>query len=152
MRERPQRLSPPSSPGALFKRATAPLRRKKLREIAERDAVYLGLIRQCPCLKCGLDPCYEASHCRLQSAAHGKRGGIAKTPADRWALPLCGSCHRTDKDALHQIGEGLFWHIAGLDPLFIAERLYAARGDVVAMRAVVFAAIASRRADPNWEF
>jgi hypothetical protein len=145
MRDHPQRLLPPSSPGALFKRATAPLQRRKLREVTERDAVYLGLVRSCPCLKCGMDPCGEASHCRLQSAAHGKRGGIGKKPADKWVLPLCAACHRQDNDALHQVGEALFWHILGLDPLLVAERLYAARGDTVAMRAVVFAAIGSRR-------
>ncbi len=142
MRDRPQRLSPPAGPGALFKRAG--FTRIKLKTAGERNPVFLSLVRQCACLKCGLAPAGEAAHVRLQSAAHGKRGGIGKKPADRWAVPLCGGCHRLDNDALHQIGENLFWHLLGLDPLLVCERLYAARGSVVAMQAVVIEAIASR--------
>ena len=65
-------------------------------------------------------------------------------PSDKFALPICGGCHREDNDALHRIGESLFFHILGVDPLLIAEKLYAQRGDLVAMRAVIFAAIAGR--------
>lgn len=143
--QHPQRLTPPAAPGALLKRmfALAP----RVREILnERDEGYLKLIRQCPCLKCGMEPPpnVEAAHIRRQSAAHGKRGGISKKPADCWTVPLCASCHRTDRDALHMIGEDLFFHILGIEPLLVCERLWSKRGDFVAMRAVALQAIAER--------
>lgn len=141
----PQRLTPPAAPGELLKRLTGIHVRMKLKEIAGRDPVYLANIRQLPCLKCGMEPCGEAAHVRSQSAAHGKKGGMAKKPADRWALPLCAGCHRIDRDALHNIGEGLFFHIVGINPLLVCERLHAKRGDPVAMRAVVMTVIAERK-------
>jgi hypothetical protein len=143
MRDRPQRLSSPANPGALFKRVG--FTRIKLKEIGERDQAYLSLVRQCCCVKCGMDPAGEAAHVRQQSGVHNKHGGTGKKPADRWALPLCGGCHRIDRDALHNIGENLFWHLLDLDPLALCEKLYAARGTLVAMRATVVAAVASRR-------
>ena len=141
----PQRLTPLAAPGELVKRMTGIHARMKLKEIAERDLVYLANIRTLPCLKCGMEPCGEAAHVRSQSAAHGKKGGMAKKPADRWALPLCAGCHRIDRDALHQIGEGLFWHLVGINPHLVCERLYERRGDLLAMRAVVMLAIAERK-------
>ena len=141
--ERPQRLTPPSAPGALLKRLHG-LARLRLREAIDHDPTYLALVRQCPCLKCGMEPAGEAAHVRLQSAAHNKRGGIGKKPADKWALSLCATCHRTDRDALHQIGEELFWHILGINPLLVCERLHKQRGDMIAMRAVILSAISQR--------
>jgi hypothetical protein len=55
-------------------------------------------------------------------------------PHDKWALPLCQDCHREQ----HRIGERAFWSIVGIHPLFVCERLYAARGDLVKMRDVIF--------------
>jgi hypothetical protein len=57
-------------------------------------------------------------------------------PHDKWALPLCRDCHREQ----HRIGERAFWSIVGINPLLLAERLYAARGDLARMRDIVFAA------------
>ena len=65
-------------------------------------------------------------------------------PSDKFALPICGGCHREDNDACTGLAESLFFHILGVDPLLVAEKLYAQRGDLVAMRAVMFAAIAER--------
>lgn len=141
---KPQRLSPPAAPGELLKRALGQHARMKLKEIAERDPVYLTLIRTLPCLKCGMEPCGEAAHVRQNSATHNKRQAIGKKPPDRFALPLCQGCHWRDPDSQHKVGEALFWHRVGLNPLLICEKLYAKRGDVVAMRAVVMTAIAER--------
>jgi hypothetical protein len=91
-----------------------------------------------------MEPCGEAAHVRQNSAAFNKRGGMGKRPADKWALPLCPDCHTRDRDSQHKIGELQFWHDAGLSPLLVCERLYAARGDVVRMRAVVVAAIGEK--------
>lgn len=49
--------------------------------------------------------------------------------------------HRLARRAQHNIA---FWHELGIDPLPICERLYAQRGDLVAMRAVILVAIAER--------
>lgn len=48
---------------------------------------------------------------------------------------MSGDCHREQ----HRIGERAFWSIVGINPLLLAERLYAARGDLVKMRSIVFA-------------
>ena len=136
----PQRINPPARPGELLKRLAGVAARVRLKAIADHDPVYLELIRELPCLNCGQEPCGEAAHVRMQSAAHGKRGGIGKKPGDRWALPLCAEDHREQ----HQIGEAEFWNRVGLNPLLVAVKLYAQRGNLVAMRAVVFTAIAGR--------
>jgi len=146
VRERPQRLSRTAAPGALLKRMLALHTRVKLKEASTHDPVYLAQVRQLPCLKCGMEPAGEAAHVRLTSAAFNKRGGMAKKPADRWTVPLCGGCHREDRDALHRLGEYLFWAQLGINPLYVADRLYRARGDGVAMRAVILTAIAERKA------
>ena len=140
--DRPQRLAVTAVPGALLKRLHALAERARMRP--ERDPDHLAMVRQLPCLRCGLEPCGEASHVRRQSAAHGKRGGIGKKPADRWTLPLDSACHRLDYDSLHNIGEDFFWYLLGIDPLFAAERLYHRRGDLVAMRAEALRIIAER--------
>lgn len=112
--------------------------------VAPTEDAYLKLIRQLPCLKCGMEPAGEAAHVRLNSAAFNKRQAMAKKPEPRWCVPLCSGCHWRDRDALHRTGEYLFWHQIGLNPLLVCERLYAARGDVVRMRAIALAAIAER--------
>lgn len=139
---RPQRILLRSAPGSLLKRFAAPAPRPRAIEV-ERDANYLALVRQCPCLKCGMEPS-EAAHVRFASAAFGKASGLSKKPADSYSVPLCAGCHRLDRDAQHNRSEKLFWHELGINPLIVAERLYTQRGDLVAMRAVVFVAIGGR--------
>lgn len=141
---RPQRIVVPTGPGALLKRSGTIAAHLKLKAIGDSDPVYLALVRQCPCLHCGMEPAYEAAHVRMASAMHGKASGIGRKPADRWALPLCPDHHRLARDCQHNGGERLFWDSLGLNPLVICEKLYAARGDLVAMRAVILMAIAER--------
>jgi hypothetical protein len=140
---RPQRIFAPSPPGALLKRAGAAALPQQPRN-QQGDADYLALVRQLPCLHCGMEPAYEAAHVRMASAAFGKASGLAKKPADRWALPLCPDHHRLGRDAQHHQGEQLFWDALGINPLIVCEQLYAQRGDLVAMRAVIFITIATR--------
>lgn len=144
MREFPQRLTTLALPGELSKRAHLLHTRLRTKEATERDPVYLALIRQLPCLRCGLEPCGEAAHVRQNSAAFNKRGAMAKKPADRFTVPLCRDCHTREIDSQHKVGEALFWHRLGINPLFAAERLYAKRGDLVAMRAAALMIIAER--------
>jgi hypothetical protein len=140
---RPQRLTHHAPPGSLLKRFEAPAPRPRAIE-AERDPDYLAMIRTLPCLYCGMEPCGEAAHVRMASAAFRKASGMNKTPPDKWALSLCGPDHRVLKTAQHNHGEAQFWYRLGISPLFVCERLYAQRGDMVAMRAVIFSAIAER--------
>lgn len=138
-RTHPQRLATSAPPGSLLKRLFA-LARREGTVYTQSDPAYLVLIRQLPCLHCTLEPCGQACHIRRQSGVHNKRGGIGKKPADRWAAPLCFEHHMLQ----HRVGELQFWHDLGIDPLLVCERLYAKRGDLVAMRAVIFNAIAER--------
>jgi hypothetical protein len=139
---RPQRITPPAAPGALLKRfEPAP---RILRAEPADDPAYLAQVRDCPCLYCGVDPCGEAAHVRLASAAFGKSSGMNKKPEDRWALPLCRDDHLNARHAQHKRSEEAFWQALGINPLLVCQHLYAQRGDLVAMRAVVFVAISER--------
>ncbi len=140
--DRPQRIAYPVAPGDLLKRFDAPPRPRKTE--AERDPEYLAAVRQCPCLSCGMDPAYEAAHVRFASGAHGKASGMGKKPEDRWALPLCPDDHRLFRTSQHYQGEVQFWAKLNINPLIVCDRLYAQRGDLVAMRAVVIRAISER--------
>jgi hypothetical protein len=139
---RPQRPFPPSPVGSLLKRASVPT--TIARPSNHGDADYLALIRSLPCLHCGLDPCYEAAHLRLSSAAYGKVSGLGKRPADSWCLPLCPEHHRLNRNAQHNQGERQFWEALGINPLATCVALYAQAGDMVAMRAIIFLTIAQR--------
>ncbi len=138
---RPRRLTPPAAPGTLLKGAAVAVPRV----VSEgRDANYLELVRQCPCLYCGQDPAGEAAHVRMASAAFGKSSGLQKKPDDCWALPLCADDHRNAKHAQHNQSEQAFWEGLGINPLIVCEKLWAQRGDLVAMRYVIMQAIADR--------
>jgi hypothetical protein len=143
--DRPQRLFAPSPPGALLKRTgAADLPQQPRQPRAQEDKDYLALVRQLPCLKCGLDPCGLAAHLRMNSGAFNKRQAMARKPSDKWTTPLCAACHTDDRDAQHKIGEAAFWMALGINPFLVCEQLYAQAGDLVAMRAVIFVAIAQR--------
>lgn len=140
---RPARLAPIAPIGSLLKREggiVALLGRRSRVELPS----HLVAIRALPCLRCGLDPCGEAAHVRLNCAALGKRTAAGAKPDDRWAVPLCNSCHLTDRDAQHKVGELAFWRAVGMNPLRVAQDLHRNSPDVVAMRAAAFAAIAGR--------
>lgn len=142
-RPHPQRLFPPSPPGSLFKRTGAAALPHQPGQPAGDADVYFALVRQLPCLHCGMEPC-EVAHLRLSSAAYGKASGLGKKPDPKWVLPLCAEHHRLGRNAQHNQGEAQFWADLGINPLIAAEQLYAQRGDLVAMRAVIFVTIAER--------
>lgn len=138
----PRRIAPLAPVGSMLKTFAAPLPQPR-KDAADHDPDYLALVRQCPCLHCGMEPC-ESAHLRMSSAAYGKTSGMGKKPADSWALPLCAEHHRLSKTAQHNQGEAHFWNGLGINPLLCATRLYEQRGDLVAMRAVIFTTIANR--------
>lgn len=139
--QHPQRLALSTPPGTLLKRLFGLAPRARTRAVeGDNNRAYLALIRQLPCLHCSLEPCWEAAHVRRQSGIHNKRSDMGKKPADRWAAPLCHEHHMLQ----HRIGELQFWYELGIDPLLTCGRLWAKRGDFVAMRAVVMQTIAER--------
>ncbi|EJN07922.1 Protein of unknown function (DUF968) [Bradyrhizobium sp. YR681] len=146
---RPQRITPPAAPGALLKPVCEIAQIRKVKPELADDPDYLALVRQCPCLYCGVEPCGEAAHVRLASAAFGKSSGLQKKPHDQWALPLCRDDHLNARHAQHKRNEEAFWRALGINPLLIAQRLYAQRGDLVAMRAVAIVAISERTLHPG---
>lgn len=141
---RPKRITPPAPVGSMLKDFSPAAVRRSVKQEAERDAAYLEKVRLCPCLYCGQDEAHEAAHVRYASAAFGKASGMQKKPEDRWAVPLCPSDHRLAMHAQHRHNEEAFWIALGINPLITAEKLYAQRGDLVAMRAVIFLAIVER--------
>lgn len=138
----PRLIVHPGPPGHLLKRAFSQPRDARRQETG-RDLSYLALVRQLPCLKCGMEPS-EAAHVRFASAAFGKASGLGRKPPENFTVPLCAGCHRLDRDAQHNRGEREFWNSIGINPLIVAERLFAQRDDLVAMRAVILTTIAER--------
>lgn len=126
-----------AAPGALLK-APTPVRKVRQdmgRAPRQRDADHLEAIRQCPCVKCGMDPCGEAAHVRMTRTGK-KISGIGNKPSDFFAVPLCRDCHGEQ----HRVGELSFWHNLEIDPLRLAETLYRLSPNIEAMRAAVFTA------------
>jgi len=62
MRPFPQRLARPATPGELLKRPAIVTRTIKQTRVGDSDPAYLAMIRQLPCLRCGMEPCGEAAH------------------------------------------------------------------------------------------
>lgn len=105
--------------------------RKPARERGrQEDPEHLDLVRDLPCLATGALPTAgrrnEAAHVRYSSAAFGKTnpGGGAK-PDDRWAVPLAPQVHQGNREAQHANGEEWWWEERGINPLRVADQLYA---------------------------
>lgn len=95
----------------------------------EIDRAHLQFIRRLPCA-CGClrTPC-DAAHIRYADLTRGKTyTGKGVKPSDRWTVPLTRACH-TDQ---HSTNEQAWWASKGIDPLDLAERLYAVSGDAEA--------------------
>lgn len=105
------------------------------------SAAHLANVRDLPCCICGSDHGVQAHH--LLRAEPGSRGMGMKN-ADRWAIPLC----QRDHDALHQHGgEEEFLMEHGVDGRAVASALWSERGDIEAMRRVMFRQTQMRRSD-----
>jgi hypothetical protein len=144
-RSHPQRPFAPSPPGSLLKRATVPTTTARTSHHGDADLSYLALVRQLPCLHCGMIPS-EAAHIRMASAAFGKSSGLGKKPADKFSVPLCAEHHRLGRDAQHARGERQWWEALGINPLNVATLLYEARGDFPRMYSIVHRVISERPA------
>lgn len=116
---------------------TQPLRQKQPRE---KDEKHLAFIRKLPCVICGQPS--EAAHVRYTTnwyeKIYGKRhSGKQEKPDDRWAVPLCPSCHRLGKEAQHNMSEFIWWCRKHKHPLRLANRLYEISGDQEAGERIV---------------
>lgn len=98
---------------------------------------HLTLIRQLPCIVCGVKTEIHAHH--LRSSGLGQTRGIGQKVADRHTVPLCWKDH----DAVHRIGSKLerAWFIAesGIDAYVLADALWSTSGDTSRMYRVILA-------------
>lgn len=88
----------------------------------ERDNGFLAFLRRQPCVTCGAHAPNDAAHIRMACREIGKPStGMQVKPSDRFAVPLCRTCHTTQ----HSGAESRFWSERGLNPFDIAARLFA---------------------------
>ena len=97
------------------------------REPRKKDNKHLDYIRSLPCAVCRDNTSTEAAHIRVGSIAHGKANtGMQEKSSDRWAVPLCGRCHREQ----HAFGSELkWWASKGIDPFMLALALKSGQGN-----------------------
>src|ERR1700745_1733259 len=96
-----------------------------------RRGQHLAFVRQLPCVACGKAAPSEAAHVRT-----GSDGGVGMKAADRYAGPLCTSCHAKQ----HRVGELAFWSALRIDPLNVSLRLWTVSADIKAGERIVFRA------------
>ena len=106
------------------------------------DAKHITLLHELPCLACGREPHgsvrIEAHHLITGGVARGERGTSLKAP-DRCAVPLCMLCHQPgETGSAHHAGQDESWFAErGIDARAVADALWRARGDVVAMWRII---------------
>ena len=96
-----------------------------------RRVQHLAFVRQLPCVACGKAAPSSAAHVRTATD-----GGVGMKPSDRYAVPLCTTCHAKQ----HRIGELTFWSARRIDPFNVAWRLWTVSADVKAGERTVFRA------------
>ena len=105
--------------------------RRKPKPNLHRRGQHLAFVRQLPCVACGKAAPSEAAHVRT-----GTDAGVGIKPADRYAVPLCASCHANQ----HRVGELTFWSALRVDPLNVSLRLWTVSADIKAGERIVFRA------------
>ena len=96
-----------------------------------RRVAHLSFLRQLSCVAYGKAGPSQAAHLRI-----GTDGGVGRKPGDRYAVPLCSSCHAKQ----HRVGELPFWSALRIDPLNVALRLWTISADLEAGERTVFRA------------
>ncbi|WP_454917353.1 hypothetical protein [Xanthobacter sediminis] len=96
----------------------------------QEDAEHLNLVRDLPCLITEALPTAarrnDAAHVRYSSALFGKvNPGVGAKPDDRWVVPLAPHVHQGNREAQHSNGEEYWWEERGINPLRVADQLYA---------------------------
>ena len=105
--------------------------RGKPKPSLNRRRQHLVFVRQLPCVACGKAAPSEAAHVRTATD-----GGVGVKPADRYAVPLCVTCHAKQ----HRIGELSFWSALRIDPLNVSLRLWTISTDLKGGERIVFRA------------
>jgi|SRR6516162_61763 hypothetical protein len=112
-------------------RIARPVARGKPKPNLRRRMQHLAFIPQLPCVACGKAAPSDAAHVRT-----GTDGGAGRKPGDRYAVPLCTTCHANQ----HRVGELTFWSALRIDPLNVALRLWTVSANVEAGERTVFRA------------
>lgn len=84
-----------------------------------RSPAYRACFQHWPCVTCSA-PSSEAAHVKGDFVGMG-----LQKPPDNHLVPLCTWCHRTGPEAQHNGNETAWWEARGIDPLLLAEQLYA---------------------------
>ena len=134
------RIANDAAPGSLLKGPRLEKPHKRMRSERVHDDKHLASIRKLPCLCCGMEPCGEAAHVRMSSAAHGKPNTGTRKADDKWTLPLCHECHMRQ----HSEGELTFWYRVGVSAVHLCVELFKRTGDIDAMRSVVMQSFRGR--------
>src|SRR5262249_28167179 len=81
-----------------------------------RDKVHLRFVSKQPCVICGRRPS-DAHHFRF-----AQHPALGRKVSDQFTVPVCRSHH----PELHRCGdEALWWERAGIDPVALADKLWA---------------------------
>lgn len=120
-----------------------------LKEPRLHDDAFLKRVRKLPCLfpLCNRKT-VEAAHVRMANSHLGvTEAGIGQKPHDAMVVPLCHVHHRIGEGAEHRVGAKIFWESVGIDPHYVALRLYLAHRRIdddleaeTAMRSIVLEA------------
>ena len=101
------------------------------------DRRHLEHVRACGCAICGKRA--EAHH--LLRIGEQLPKGTGRKQLDKWAIPLCPGHHNRGRDSAHGHGNDEVWLASkGIDGRALARALWKNRGDLEAMRRVVFRA------------
>lgn len=129
-----------ASPRKLSHKRAVPVA-KGQRDPRVRDRVYLGWIKQLPCVSClwtgFINHGCHAAHVRAGYPADGWRPtGMQEKPSDRRTLPLCPTCHLDGPKAQHRANERAWWEAKAIHPPTLCDALSAdfdAGGDGMAV-------------------
>lgn len=107
----------------------------KKRRKRQEEPQHLAFVRRLPCLVCGVHVGIEAAHVRYGDLRYGKRNtGKAEKPDDKYAVPLCGGTDHRDQ---HRHNERAWWESKGIDPIRVAQSLWACTGDEDAALSII---------------
>lgn len=90
------------------------------------DPGYLAWLRERPCIACRRPPRCDAAHLKMAWPALDKPFSGSLRPDDKYAMPLCRSCHMRQ----HAHGDELGWWVAQgfFNPPATALKYYAQYG------------------------
>lgn len=121
----------PKPPPRLKERGVVKREKTPAQKRPGNDPAYLNKVRELPCCVCGIYP-VEAHHIK---SAGGR--GIGKRTDDKWAIPLCHDHHINGVERVGSRKEVQWFSKYGINPIELAQGLYASRHSVEAMYRVL---------------